>query len=291
MLRIGIDSFIWSEIFEEKDLWIINKAKELGFPFLEIAIAEPFTFPLAAVKERMLEVGIEIGTSTTLPAETNPISPDPACRKAAVKSLKRLIDINRELGAKYLCGVNYAAWQYFTGKPRTQQEWDWSLEVMREVAQYAKDYSETTICVEVINRFESHFLNCAQDAVQYCKDSGMDNVKVHLDCFHMIGEEESYSKAVETCRGYLGYVHVCESNRGIPGKGMVPFKEFFNALYAIGYDGPCVIESFDPSFEKLSSGTALWRKFAPSGEYLAIEGKKYLEGVLAEIEAERTANK
>lgn len=68
-----------------------------------------------------------------------------------------------------------------------------------------------TICVECVNRFETHFLNIAEDAVKFCKDVGTGNVKVHLDCFHMIREEKSFSGAVKTCgKEYLGYVHVNE---------------------------------------------------------------------------------
>lgn len=48
-----------------------------------------------------------------------------------------------------------------------------------------------TICVECVNRFETHFLNIAEDAVKFCKDVGTGNVKVHLDCFHMIREERA----------------------------------------------------------------------------------------------------
>ena len=129
---------------------------------------------------------------------------------------------------------------------------------------------DLNICVECVNRFETHFLNIAEDAVKYCKDVGTGNIKVHLDCFHMIREETSFRDAVLTCgKEYLGYVHVCESNRGIPGTGLVPFKEFFEAVKEVGYDGPLVIESFDPSFEELNGNCAIWRKLAESGEQLA----------------------
>jgi D-psicose/D-tagatose/L-ribulose 3-epimerase len=285
MFVLGVDTFIWAENFTEKDLWIIRKAKELGFTPLDIAVAHPERFPTKQVKEVATEVGIKLVTTTTLNAETNLISPDPKIRARGVQSLKTLVDINNTLDAPILGGVNYAGWGCLSGKPRTEQEWEWSVTAMREVARYAKETGKVTICVEPVNRFETHFLNIAEDAVRYCKDVGTKNVKVHLDCFHMIREETSYRGAVETCgKEYLGYVHVCESNRGIPGTGLVPWKEFFTAVKAVGYDGPLVIESFDPGFEELNRLCAIWRRFAESGEALAVQGKKNLEVILAQLE-------
>ena len=57
--KFGVDSFIWAENFSEKDLWVIEKAKELGFEVIDFAIANPFTFPLEAVKKEVERVGIE----------------------------------------------------------------------------------------------------------------------------------------------------------------------------------------------------------------------------------------
>ena len=283
--KFGVDSFIWTEVFSTKDLWIIQKAKDLGFEVIDFAIAHPETFPLEEVKKELDRVGIECVTTTTLDDERNPISPDPAIRAAAVKSMKLLVDINYALGSKVLGGVNYASWGYLTKKPRTQQEWDWSVECMREVGEYAKSKGDLNICVECVNRFETHFLNIAEDAVKYCKDVGTGNIKVHLDCFHMIREETSFRDAVLTCgKEYLGYVHVCESNRGIPGTGLVPFKEFFEAVKEVGYDGPLVIESFDPSFEEPNGNCAIWRKLAESGEQLAVEGLANLKKIAATVE-------
>ena len=284
MLVFGVDTFIWSENFSEKDLWIIRKAKELGFTPLDIAVAHPEEFPTKKVKQEAAEVGIELVTTTTLNKDTNLISSDPKVRARGVASLKKLVDINNELGAPILGGVNYAGWGCLSGKPRTEQEWEWSVKAMQEVARYARETGKVTIAVEPVNRFETHFLNIAEDAVRYCQDVGTGNIQVHLDCFHMIREETSYKGAVETCgKKYLGYVHVCESNRGIPGTGLVPWKEFFTALKAVGYTGPLVIESFDPGFEELNRLCAIWRKFAESGEALAVEGKKNLEAIAARV--------
>jgi len=284
VFKFGVDSFIWSENFSKEDLWIIPKAKELGFETIDIAIAHPEKFPTKLVKEKIDETGIDVVTTTTLNENTNLISPDEQIRRNGIESLKLLIDINVELGSTILGGVNYAAWGYLTRKPRIEKEWEWSVNAMREVAKYAQKKGNLIIAVECINRFETHFLNIAEDAVQYCKDVGTDNIKVHLDSFHMIREELSFRKAVEVCgKKYLGYVHVCENNRGIPGTGLVPWKEFFTALKGIRYAGPLVIESFDPSFEELNSLCAIWRKFADSGEILAVEGLRNLKAIAKEI--------
>jgi D-psicose/D-tagatose/L-ribulose 3-epimerase len=284
MLRFGVDSFIWSENFSKKDVWIIQKAKELGFEVVDIAISHPESFPLDAVLRAKKETGIELVTTTTLGKDTNLISPDAQIRQNGVRHMKTMIDINRALGSRITGGVNYAGWGCLTKKPRTQQEWDWSVNAMRSIAAYALSKWDGIIAVECINRFETHFLNIAEDAVRYCKDVGTGNVKVHLDCFHMIREEKSFSGTVHTCgKEYLGYVHVNENDRGIPGTGLVPFREFFLALKEIGYDGPVTIESFDPSFEELSANCAIWRKFAPSGEALAIEGLANLQKIAATV--------
>jgi D-psicose/D-tagatose/L-ribulose 3-epimerase len=151
---------------------------------------------------------------------------------------------------------------------------------MREVALYAKEKSDVILAVETVNRFETHFLNIAEDGVKYCKDVGTGNVKVHLDSYHMMREETNFTEAVEACgKEYLGYVHVCENNRGIPGTGLVPWSEFLTAIKKVGYDGPLTIEAFDPSFEELNQITATWRYYTDTAEELAVQGLRNLKEV------------
>lgn len=284
-MRFGVDTFIWSEVFSERDLWVITKAEELGFSTIDIAIAHPETFPVELVKAELAKTELEVVTTTTLDAKTNLISDDESIRRAGIEALKRLVEINKALGSNILGGVNYAGWGCLSGKPKTKEEWKYSVEAMREVALYAKEiHPDLRICVEPVNRFETHFINTAEEGIRYCKAVGTGNMQVHLDCFHMIREETSYRDAVMACgKEYLGYVHVCENNRGIPGTGLVPWKEFFTALSEVGYEGPCVIESFDPSFEELNANCAIWRKFADTGEELAIKGLANLKRICAEL--------
>ena len=73
--RFGVDSFIWTEVFSEKDIWILPKAKELGFDVVDLAIAHPESFPLEKVLEAKRQTGLELVTTTTLGLDTNLISP------------------------------------------------------------------------------------------------------------------------------------------------------------------------------------------------------------------------
>ena len=280
MFRFGVASLIWTEDFTEKDLPLIEKARELGFDVLDINVAHPERFPAEKVSEKIKEVGIEVVTTIGMPQDSNIIHPDPAVRKQGLNTLKKMVDINVEIGSKIIAGVIYASWGYITGKPRTEEEWKWSVENMREAAEYAKSKGDIVMVIEPVNRFETHFINIAEDGVKYCKDVGTGNMKILLDAFHMIREEMSFIDAVNICgKEYLGYVHVCENNRGIPGTGLVPWREFFTALKNIDYDGPLSIESFDPGFEELNRLCAIWRNFADTGEELAVQGLKNLKEI------------
>ena len=148
MFHFGVDSYIWTERFLNKDLWIIPKAKELGFEVIDLAIGHPFEFPVQAVLEEKDRAGIQCVTTTTLGADTDLISPDPAIRQRGIEHMKKMVDINRILGSKILAGVIYAGWGCLSGKPRTEQEWEWSVNAMREITQYAADNWDGILAVE-----------------------------------------------------------------------------------------------------------------------------------------------
>lgn len=272
----GAITLLWTESFSEKDVWIFDKIRELGFTAVDIAVGDPERFPVAETAAALKRTGLLPVLTKALPTDCNPISPDAKQRAAAVDYLRRIVDIADAIDCRLIAGVIYAGWGYRTGRAVTDAEWGHSVECMRRAAEYARP-AGITLAPEVINRYVTHVLNTAADGVRYCRDVGMDNVKVHLDSFHMMIEEDGFTKAIETCgKEYLAYFHTCENHRGIPGTGMVPWKEVFTALDGIGYTGPMAIESYAPDFVKLSGNSCIWRRFASSGEEFARLGRKNL---------------
>ncbi len=278
----GIHSMLFRETFIEKDLPLLDKCKKMGFDAVEIIPFDPDHFPAAKVKAAAAGLGLTINTGYGMPEQYNVISPDPAVRKAGFEFSKRLVDLSNEAGAKVFGGAIYCGWGYLTGKMRTADEWKWGVDNYRAIAEYARSTSDLILGIEPLNRFESHFINTAADAVKFIEEIGLPNVKVHLDTFHMIREEDNFAGAVRAVDGHLGYIHACENQRGIPGSGLVPWREFFGALRQIGYDDCVTIESFDPNTEGAAKLCCIWRKMADSGEQLATEGLRFLKSVYKE---------
>jgi D-psicose/D-tagatose/L-ribulose 3-epimerase len=285
----GIHSLLFRETFLEKDLPLLDHAKGLGFDAVEIIPFDPDNFPAAKVKAAAADLGLTINTGYGMPEQYNIISADPAVRKAGLEFSKRLIDLSNEAGAKVFGGMIYCGWGYLTGRMRTEDEWNWAVENYREVALYAQQSSDLVLGIEPVNRFESHFINTAADAVKFIQAVDVPNVKVHLDTFHMIREEDDIADAVRHVNGHLGYIHACENQRGIPGSGLVPWTQFFAALKEVGYDGCITIESFDPDIESVAKLCCIWRKLADSPEQLATEGLRFLKDTYEQVYGERTA--
>jgi D-psicose/D-tagatose/L-ribulose 3-epimerase len=68
-----------------------------------------------------------------------------------------------------------------------------------------------------------------------------------LDTYHLVTEVRDYAEQVRMTRGKLWGIHACESDRGVPGGGLVPWRDVFTSLQEIGFDGCMVFESYNSS--------------------------------------------
>ena len=283
-MKFGIDSLLFNDVFTLESIPILEKCQKLGFDFVEIVPLDLKLFPAKEVAQACKDLDMDVFIGYGLGPEHNLISPDPAVRKKGVEFSKHLIDVCNEANASALSGMIHCTWGYLSGKMRTEEEWKWGVENFREVAEYAKNIRpQMKLNIEVVNRFETHFINTASDAVRFVNEVGMDNVFVHLDTFHMIREEDNFRDAVLVTEGRIGHVHACENQRGIPGTGLVPWFEFFTALKDVGYDGSLAVESFDPDMESIAKLCCIWRKLADSPEDLATEGLKFVKDVYSQV--------
>jgi len=276
-MKYGAHMLMWTAEFTEENLGLFDKLKEMGFDGLEVHLNHPETLPKEKIKEKMKETGLRCTFTATLEKKHNLISPDKEVRENGIKFLKELIDIVQYLEGDVLAGVIYAAWGEFTGKMRTKDEWNWCKESLLQVAEYAKEKG-VVLTLEPVNRYETYFLNTAEDTRKLVEDINHPNVRIHLDTYHLNIEEGSFYEAIKTAGEYLYHLHVCENNRGIPGTGHVNWDEVYQALKEINYNRWAIIESFVPAIEEIARMTAIWRKVAPSADAIARDGLKFLKG-------------
>jgi len=276
MVKFGVHLFLWAERFDESALPLIRKAKDVGFDGVEIPLIELECVNVQKTKRELKKQGMQALGSVGIPLDKDITSSDEATRRCGIDYLKRCVEVTSELGGDAVNGVIYTAWGKITGKSRTEEEWMYSIEALKEVCRYARDYG-VSLGLEPVNRFETYFLNTATDAVKLAKAVNQPNAKVHLDTFHMNIEEKNFYQPIKDTGKLLWHVHCCENDRGVPGTGHVDWDGVFRALSETGYDRWLVIESFTPEMEKLAASTAIWRKVAPSADAIASEGLKFLK--------------
>ncbi|SLN52202.1 sugar phosphate isomerase/epimerase family protein [Roseisalinus antarcticus] len=281
-MKFAVNSLLFTGTMTTDDLPLLNKVADMGFDTLEVTPVDPDAFPAKALRARAADLGLSLNANFALPVSANTISPDPAVRQAGIDLGRKVVDLCVEAGVEIYCGANYCAWGYLPGRRRTKKEWDWGVEAFRAVCAHAAD-APITLAVETLNRFESHFLNTAADAVRFVEEVGLPNAAVHLDTFHMLREEDDLAGAIRATGNRMAYFHACGSQRGVPGRDMVPWDATFEALHAIGYDGTIGIESFNPDNEKLAQLVCIWRDFAASPDALATESLAYLKVKTAEV--------
>jgi len=274
-MKFGVNTFIWTAVFDHSNLSLLPKIKAAGFDGVEVSMFEPAAFEAAAIRQGLKENALECTICSVLGHNVNMISGDADTRKRALTHLKDCAKQAAEVGAKIIAGPLYSPVGHLPGRRRTQAEWNWAVDCYRELAPTLAAH-DVTVAIEPLNRFETYFLNTAADAVKLCDEIDHPNVGILFDTFHANIEEKDIADAYRTVARHLRHVHTCENDRGIPGTGHIPWHSVFVALKEIRYDGWLTIESFGFSLGELSAAASIWRDVAPTPDSIAYEGVKFI---------------
>ncbi|CAM4089241.1 sugar phosphate isomerase/epimerase [Paenibacillus alkaliterrae] len=275
-MKLGIHAFAWCSKWTNETLHLIDRAKKLEMDFIEIPLLDLDTFDSSAIKNRLMQVGLEACTSTVLSADTDFTSDDPAIRQNGIEYLKACIRATSEIGATNFTGVIYSQHvKNATARP-TEKEWKQAADCLREVAKYAQEYG-ILVGIEPVNRYETYLVNTAEQAMKLKEMVGEPNIKIHLDTYHMNIEEKSFYEATKLVGDDLIHYHLCENDRGIPGTGVVNWDDIFRALGEMNYQGYAALESFVDISDSMN--TWVWRKLAPDGDTLVREAITFIRGM------------
>lgn len=236
-----------------------------GFDSMEIHIRSPHMVDGAKIKDHCEKINLEIssiGTGMAYSMEKLSLtSSDRQIRNEAILRLKEQLDLGKILS----CPVIIGSMRGIIENGETFQTVDQRMvESMKELAEYAEK-SGGELVIEAIDRFETNYLHTAEDVLELIEKIGSSRVKIHLDTFHMNLEERDWRKAILSCKGKLGHVHVADNNRNYPGWGLIDFQTILSLLHEIEYKNSLVLECFP----------------IPDGETALCRGVKYLDGLMS----------
>lgn len=278
-MKLGIHAYAWCSQWSNDTLDLIDRVKGLGLDFIEIPLMALETFDAAAISERLNQVGIESCTSTVLLNDTDITSDDPAIRQKGVEYLKKCVDATSQIGANNFSGVIYSKHVKSLKNRPTDKDWNYSADALREVGEYAAQLN-INVGIEPVNRYETYLINTCEQAIKLKEMIGLDNIKIHLDTYHMNIEEKDFYTATKNAGKDLIHYHLCENDRGIPGTGTVDWDGIFKGLSEINYDGYAALESFVDTTDNMN--TWVWRQLAPNGDVLVKEGIAFIKKKMKE---------
>ena len=133
-----------------------------------------------------------------------------------------------------------------------------------------------TIGLEALNRFECYLVNTMADLSAHINEIGHPNIRAMYDTFHANIEEADPIAAYTKHVGNIVHIHISENDRGVPGRGNIPWAETFAAIRSSGYNGWLTIEAFGRGLKDLAAATKVWRDFAESPEAVYRDGYKHI---------------
>jgi D-psicose/D-tagatose/L-ribulose 3-epimerase len=278
MVRFGMHSSLWTARWTPDAVEkLVPEAARHGLEVIEIALLAPETIDVEHSRRVLRDHGVAPTCSLGLPQEvTAPLHPS-----KAEAFLMRALEVAHALGSSTLSGVTYATIGYTSGAPPAEQEYANIAKALRPVARRAAEHG-MTLGLEPCNRYETHLVNTAEQAVRLIERIGEPNVMVHLDTYHMNIEEKGFAHGIRRAGRHLRYIHLSENDRGVPGSGTIDWDATFTALAETGFDGDMVIESFVTLPPEIARALSVWRPVADSAEQVLREGVPFLRNLAQE---------
>ncbi len=274
-MKIGFSGLLWASSITAKHAAILKDLKKTGYDGLEVPVFAGKPKDYARLASMLDDIGLERTAVTVIPPGKDPVSPDRKERAAAVDYQKWVIDCGAAMSATCVAGPLAQTLGHFTGKAPTDTERKRCRDVHLKVGDYAREHG-IVLAIEAVNRFETYFANTMDDLGRYLAMVDHPNVKAMYDTFHANLEEADPIAAYKRNVGDVAYIHISENDRGVPGRGHVPWKETFKAIKKSGYDGWLTIESFGRGLPALAAATRVWRDFAESPEAVYRDGYKFI---------------
>jgi D-psicose/D-tagatose/L-ribulose 3-epimerase len=280
-MKIGMCMFLWTTRVGPEHQALLSDIRATGFDGVEIPVFEGAPEDYRRLGGQLDALGL---ARTAVSAIGDPaldlISPDATVRRRAVDRMRWVLDCTAELGADRVSGPLHSVLGQFSGSGPTADELSRAVESQQQIGEHAAKVG-VTVGLEALNRFESYLVNTMDDLAALVRRIGHPNIRAMYDTFHANIEEADPIDALTRNRAEVVHIHISENDRGVPGRGNIPWADTFAAIRSIGYDDWLTIEAFGRGLPDLAAATKVWRDFAESPEAVYRDGFAHITAHLA----------
>ncbi len=244
----GAHCYLFTERWSDDDLALLETARSLGLGVWEIAVGDDVRFNAHRTRAQAESLGIDltIGPGAEWPIRYDLSAADPSAREDGLRWHKRQVELAAELGAVAYVGALYGhPGVVLQHRPR-DDEFRRVADGLHALADYGAQHN-VTIVLEPMSHFRTHLVNTPRQAMALIAAADHANLAVGLDTYHLVTEIRDFGAAIRATGDRLWGLHACESDRGVPGGGLVPWQSVFAALQDTAFNGYVMMESYNSS--------------------------------------------
>lgn len=278
-IKYGAHIYLWTDSWSEDTLYLIERTAGLGLSSIEIAVGDEVKFNARSINKlaREFQTDIILSPGGVWPMHAD-ISHDAVeNRKAGLAWHKKWINNCESCGAIAYTGAIYSHPGRIEKRKPSPDEFSHAAENLNELAEYSRKHG-TLLVIEPMSHFRTHLVNTPEQAYKLVIAAGHNNLKVLLDTYHLVTEIRDYASGIQTIAPFLWGLHACENDRGVPGKGLVPWKTIGETLHKIDFSGYCILESYNSSINQgsFSCSRGIFQNICPDGDVFVRDGLKFL---------------
>jgi D-psicose/D-tagatose/L-ribulose 3-epimerase len=286
MIKFGAHQFIWKSHWTDGDLRILDTVRSLGLTLFEVSLGDDVQFDRRRLRRHAESLGVEltVGPGNLWPMNCDISDDDAGHRRLGMAWHRKLIEQAAELGAAAYCGALYSHPGRLCYRHPLRDESRRAAENLHILADHAAGLGMRLV-IEPMNRYRTHLVNTAQQAVTLVKTAFHPSLLINLDTYHMITEERDYGKAVRQTLPVLWGLHACENDRGVPGGGIVPWPAVFDVLVEAEGCVRLMLETYNTGPGDFGLSRGIFKNLCPDPEQFVRQGVGFLKScVLAAAE-------
>ncbi len=277
-MKYGAHCYLFTERWSDHQLPLLDRAKELGLEMFEISVGDDINFDARRTGARAAGLGLDllVGPGGIWPYDCDLSADEALHRVLGLAWHKRIVDLCADMGARAYCGALYGHPGIVRKRRPPADEYARTADGLHALADYAADRN-VVIALEPMSHFRTHLVNTPDQLLRLISLADHPNLRALFDTYHVVTEVRDYAQAIRKIGPLLYALHACENDRGVPGKGLIPWLEVFEALADIRYDGYVGLEGYNSSIGDFAFERGMFHDVCPDGYDFVRNGISFLK--------------